>query len=104
MLLIIFVVGIDIGSSIGAPKNAIFYIDTQRKLYFSPPCLSDEQQKKLVKITHDSIPSEFNPDSKCRSEDGFLSEGRSLTGQFFENLGIIGSLPSRWNADGSWNW
>jgi len=105
IIVFLFGLGFSIGSEIGEPDYATLYINPESKTYYSPPCLSVVEQNNLIKITSKELSyPEYKPDSKCRDNNGFNADGRSLTGQLLEKFGIIGPLPSRWNPDGSWNW
>lgn len=96
--------GFGIGASVVAPEHAIVIIDEDRKLYFAPPCVSEEM-RHLPRITIGQARKlSFNPDTVCRDTGGFMQETRSLSGQLLQKLGVLSPLRSRWNADGSWNW
>ena len=46
----------------------------------------------------------YAPDKKCQDAGGFSQEQRSISGNYLVRLGLLPPLPSRWNADGTWNW
>lgn len=122
--------GFGVSSDRSMPRNARVYIDPERNVYLAPPCLelTDAQRTRfadlarsarsyrdsmsaLVRVTglfpavaaevHDL---QLRPEPRCRESGAFFEEGRSLTGAVLERLGMLGPKPSRWNADGSWNW
>ena len=95
--------GLFIGSSRSAPDNAIVYLDNQSHTYTAPPCIKSTTTLQVSTIA-EARSLEYNPDKKCVDQSGFLQEDRSLTGHLLEALGILKPLPSRWNADGTWNW
>jgi hypothetical protein len=55
-----------------------------------------ENSKKLL--------GKLNPDPDCRDQGGFLQDDRSMSGMFLEWIGLLSSIKSRWNPDGTWNW
>jgi hypothetical protein len=96
--------GFGIGSSIGMPDHAVVIVDADRKLYLAPPCVS-EGMRYFPRLTiAQARKLGFQPEPSCRDQEGFVQEARSLSGIWFERLGLLNPLPSRWNADGTWNW
>lgn len=58
----------------------------------------------LVVVRSEEISSkELNPDRDCRAQNGFIGDGRSLSGKFLEKIGLLPKFKSRWNSDGTWN-
>ncbi len=101
----ILFLGLGIGTGVGAPDHAIVFIDPKNKVYLAPPCLEREKAETFSRMTIRAARKlNLTPDPTCRDASGFTQDGRSLTGIFLEKLGILGPLPTRWNADGSWNW
>ncbi len=98
------------------PDNAILVLDAQARTYIAPPCLTKEHYNQLIEdvvqerddlrlsTAGEAYRLGYKPDPDCRDEDGFIQQGRSLTGLLFEALGLLRHLPGRWNPDGTWNW
>lgn len=45
----------------------------------------------------------LNPNVECREANGFIEDGRSISGRLLEKIGILPKFVSRWNSDGTWN-
>lgn len=103
ILVVILLVGLSIGSSRTMPENAIVLVDDEARTYFAPPCVAKQGNLRVVTAAevHDLG---YSPDRDCVNEGGFMQDGRSLTGKLLEAIGLFKPLPSRWNADGTWNW
>ena len=99
----LFFAGFGIGSSIQMPDNAFIYVDDSTKTYISPPFVTSKDKLRLVRY-REIRGEKYNPDPSCREENGFMQEGRSLSGNLLESIGVLSSLISRWNVDGTWNW
>lgn len=100
----LFYLGFGIGASVAVPEHAIVIIDTNKKLYFAPPCVPERMRYFPLITIGQARKLGFNPDAACRDAGGFVQEARSLSGQLLQKLGVLSLLRSRWNADGSWNW
>ncbi len=118
----LIILGFGISSSGSAPRHAFVAVDTSSKTYFGPNCmsvvppgwmadghslgtLSDLEAAGYVMATLETVrDARFGPDPDCRDSGEFISEGRSLTGDLLEAIGILGPIPPRWNADGTWNY
>ncbi len=100
----LFVMGFGISSARTAPDYAVVVVDAEQKLYFAPPCTTD-RMRYFVRITlSEARKRGFQVDSSCREASAFQQEDWSLSGQLLQRLGVLPSLRSRWNPDGSWNW
>lgn len=99
----VFAAGFGIGSDRTTPANAIVYLDLDHRTYFAPPCVNGSMNF-MPGTARDAYAQKFSPDPACRDSGAFLSEDRSLSGQFLETLGLLTPKPSRWNPDGSWRW
>ena len=95
--------GFGIGSDRSMPANAVLYLDHTSRVYIAPPCVTS-RGNLAVATAAAAYALKYRPEAKCRDEGGFVQEDRSLTGHLLEKIGILGPVPSRWNADGSWNW
>jgi hypothetical protein len=94
-----------VGSTLTTPGHALVYVDTAKKVFYSPPCLRPGDEAALVASRHGPAYKDgYKPDQDCVNDSGFVQDGRSLTGIYLEKFGILGPLKSRWNPDGSWNW
>jgi hypothetical protein len=108
IILLPLIIGLAISTTQTVPDHALLYVDDVTKTYIAPPWFIEN--KKLHYLHLRLVPAKeahrlkYSPDAKCRDSDGFIQEGRSLTGIFFEYIGLLKPLPSRWNPDGSWNW
>ena len=97
--------GFGIGSTIVAPGHAFVFADAEQGMYIAPPCLSRENWSLYQQVTIGQARKlKLIPEPKCRDEGGFTQEGRSLSGNILEQLGLLSRLQSRWNPDGTWNW
>lgn len=108
---LLLVAGFLVQSSRAAPRNALLYLDAATGEYLSPPCLSDGvvpdnalEDPRYRRVRRWELPRGAHPNAECRDDDGFLQPGRSLTGTLLERVGMLDTLPSRWNADGTWRW
>lgn len=107
------ILGFFITSSISMPDEAHVLVDDNKKVYYAPPYIEFLQSKQISSIDVTALRKttagearamKYKPDPECRDNGYFLQEGRNLTLQFFEKVGILKPLPHRWNRDGSWNW
>jgi hypothetical protein len=86
------------------PDHAIVLIDDQNHIFLSPKCASSEQMQFRAARAAEARRLNYQPDKKCQDSGGFSQDTRSITGNFLVRLGLLPPLPSRWNADGTWNW
>jgi len=97
--------GFSIGSTLGAPDYAFVFVDSTKNVYMAPPCVSQDRWTLLPRLTIGQAHKlRMDPESTCRNDGGFVQDGRSLSGQFLEKVGVLSPQQSRWNSDGSWNW
>jgi hypothetical protein len=104
MLIFTLLAGFFIVPTRTMPDNAIVLLDDQNHTYLSPSCASREKQDYRVARAAEARKFNFEPDKGCREKGGFSQYNRSLTGNFLARLALLPPLPSRWNADGTWNW
>lgn len=105
ILIFTFLAGFYIVPTRSLPDNAIVFLDDQSKTYFSPPCAKNAGEKSLRAATAAEVRRlKYQPDQKCGGDAGFRQDGRSMSGNLIERLGMLPPLPSRWNKDGTWNW
>ena len=99
----LFGLGFGIARSIDAPPGALVQVDAASKTYFAPPCRQISSGLGLTTLEN-ARKLGFAPDARCLEIGGFVQPDRSLSGHLLEKLGLLAPLPSRWNANGSWNW
>ncbi|MDA2937392.1 hypothetical protein MYX75_03910 [Acidobacteria bacterium AH-259-A15] len=97
------IVGLGIGTTKPMPDHAILLVDDETDTYFALPCVPDPDRFRAGTVA-EARKLNYKPDPECREQGWFIQERRSLTGRLLEALGILNPLPSRWNADGTWNW
>ncbi len=104
MLMFILMAGFFFVPTRTMPDHAIVLLDDQRHTYLSPVCARKEKKEYRLSIAAEARKLKYEPDKKCREETGFTQDGRSITGNFLERMGLLPPWPSRWNPDGTWNW
>ena len=104
MLLCTLLAGFFIVPTRDLPDNAVVRLDDQTQTYLSPACADREKREYRLATAAEARKLNYAPDKKCRDGGGFSQDTRSLTGNFMARLGMLPPLPSRWNADGTWNW
>jgi hypothetical protein len=86
------------------PDNAIVLLDEQTHTYVSPGCANQEKKDYRRARVAEARKLNYAPDKECQDAGGFSQDNRSITGNYLVRLGLLPPLPSRWNADGTWNW
>ena len=104
MLIFTFLAGFFIVPTRDMPDNAIVLLDDQNHTYLSPQCAKLEKREYRLARADEARKLNYEPDKKCRDAKGFSQDTRSLTGNLMARLGMLPPWPSRWNADGTWNW
>ena len=99
----LFGLGFGIATSIDAPPGALVQVDAASRTYFAPSCRQISSALGIATLDN-ARKLGFSPDARCVELGGFVQRSRSLSGQLLEKLGLLAPLPSRWNANGSWNW
>ena len=99
----LFGLGFGIAPSIDAPPGALVQVDAASKTYFAPPCRQISSALGVTTLDN-ARKLGFSPDARCLELSGFVQRDRSVSGQLLEKFGLLAQLPSRWNANGSWNW
>ncbi|MEY2520474.1 MAG: hypothetical protein QOF24_2233 [Verrucomicrobiota bacterium] len=89
------VIGFGISTTKTMPDHAWILVDDAKRVYLSQPRLLTAREAYELK---------YKPDDDCRNSNGFVSEGRSLTGLFLQKIGLLRPVPERWNEGGTWNW
>ena len=104
MLLFTFMAGFCLTPTRPMPDNAIVLLDEQSHTYVSPICANKEKKDYRQSRAAEARQLNYAPDKKCQDAGGFRQEQRSISGNYLVRLGLLPPLPSRWNADGTWNW
>ena len=104
MLLFTMLAGFCLTPIRNMPDNAIVLLDDQNHTYLSPQCANQEKKEYRLARAAEARKLNYKPDKKCRDAGGFSQDNRSITGNYLVRLGMLPPLPSRWNADGTWNW
>ena len=104
MLIFTLLAGFFIVPTRDMPDNAVVLLDDQTRTYFSPACADREKKDYRPATAAEARKLNYAPDKKCADAKGFKQDTRSLSGNFMTRLGMLPPLPSRWNADGTWNW
>ncbi len=104
ILIFTFLAGFCLTPTRPMPDNAIVLLDEQNHTYVSPGCANKEKQDYRQSRAAEARKLNYAPDKKCQDAGGFSQEQRSISGNYLVRLGLLPPLPSRWNADGTWNW
>jgi hypothetical protein len=104
MLIFTLLAGFFIVPTRDLPDSAVVLLDDQNRTYLSPGCAQPEPKGYRVARAAEARQLKYEPDKKCREAGGFRQESRSITGNLLARFGLLPPQPSRWNADGTWNW
>ena len=104
MLIFTLMAGFCLVTTRTMPDNAIVLLDEQTHTYVSPGCANQEKKDYRRARAAEARKLNYAPDKKCQDAGGFSQDNRSITGNYLVRLGLLPPLPSRWNADGTWNW
>jgi hypothetical protein len=92
------------------PPNMIVYVDEGTKTYYAPPYIDGKKYSSELNVSNlkaqtisDAKKNNYKADSNS-NELGYFDEKTTLTNNILVRLGWVKPNPSRWNADGSWNW
>ncbi len=99
----LFSLGMTVEMSKTMPNSATVYLDGEAKTYFAPPCVGRDTALRGVTASEAHFMG-YEPNPDCENKGWFTQKGRSLSGDLLQRLGVLAPLPSRWNADGSWNY
>jgi hypothetical protein len=90
------------------PDHAIVYASDSQREFVSPPFLNQnpDLRPSFLRITtyREAMDAGYSAEHRCNESACWSQDGRTVTGKWFERLGILPALESRWSADGSWNW
>ena len=104
MLLFTVLAGFFIIPTSDMPDNAVVLLDDPNRTYLSPVCARKEKKEYRLSRAAEARKLKYKPDKRCLEEEGFTQDGRSITGNFCEKMGLLPPFPGRWNPDGTWNW
>lgn len=93
-----------------APPQAVVYVDQSSGIYYAPPYILgkkypaglDESNLKALSLAEAEQKS-YQADPVC-VEQGYFKQKSTLNDRLRIKTGLAEAPPSRWNADGSWNW
>lgn len=110
ILVVLGLVGSLIKVNTPMPPIATVYVDDQTRTYYAPPYILGKKHpptldaNRLHGITAaQAEEANYKPDKTCE-EMNYFRERTTLSQTIQLKLGLIEAKPSRWNADGSWNW
>lgn len=90
--------------------NVVVYVDPASHIYYAPPYILGKKFPPGLDVSGlkgetiaEAAKNQDKPDSTC-VEMGYFKEKYTLTDTILVKIGIVKPSPSRWNADGSWNW
>jgi hypothetical protein len=100
---VLLLIGLGISSIKTMPENARVFVNDTEKTYLAPSCTKINANLRAMTAS-EARKLGYEPNKKCRDGGAFAQDDRSLTGMLFQKIGILKPMPSRWNADGSWNY
>ncbi|MBN8577401.1 MAG: hypothetical protein J0L66_10695 [Cytophagales bacterium] len=114
--IILLWIGFGIGTTSFCPDNTLLLVNEDKKEYYAPPCIMTEgfddadKIKMFAMLTNLKVLTDkelkgkaLKPNTDCRDKEGFIEDGRSLSGGLLEKIGLLPKFQSRWNDDGTWN-
>jgi hypothetical protein len=103
-VLVLLMLGFGVGSGGVAPDHALVLADAKRGTYTAPPCADGGSRSEFSQISLSEAHKQgLKPERNCVNGGGFVEEGRSVSGQLLESIGLFSPKQRRWNADGTWN-
>lgn len=109
LIFVLSLVGDDIKITYEIPDNAVVYCDSSSKIYYAPPYIDNNRYPSNLDVS--SLKAQpvsaariqgYTADPVC-TEQNYFREQDTLNHVILWKLGLAGIKPSRWNADGSWN-
>jgi hypothetical protein len=92
------------------PPNIIMYVDETTNIYYAPPYIDGKKYPSTLNVNNlkaktlsEVQENNYKADSEC-TELGYFDEKTTLSYNILVRIGWVKPNPSRWNADGSWNW
>lgn len=93
-----------------APPQAVVYTDQNTGIYYAPPYIlgkkypSDFDESNLQAETVAEAAQKGHKADKACVDLGYFKQRSTLNDRIMITIGLAEKPPSRWNADGSWNW
>lgn len=110
VLVVLGLVGSLIKINTPMPPIATVYVDDQTKIYYAPPYILGKKYPSNLDVSRlhgitaaQAKEANYKADKTCDDMNYFV-ERTTLSQTIQLKLGLIEAKPSRWNADGSWNW
>lgn len=109
IIFVLSLVGDDIKITYQIPANAVVYSDPGPKIYYAPPYIDNDRYPPDLNVS--GLKAQpvsaaqalgYTPDPVC-VQQGYFREQDTLNHVILWKMGLAGAKPSRWNADGSWN-
>ena len=109
----VIVIGLYVSIQEGTHPDALVVVDDVRRVYISPPCMSEatmeylaafEGQPRTVMRNEAVYELDYDPEPLCREQGGFGGSSASLLRVVLSSLGVWWMPESRWQEDGTWNW
>lgn len=92
------------------PPEATVYVDDATHIYYAPPYILGKKHPSSLDVSglhgvtaEQAEQANYKPDETC-VEMNYFRERTTLSQTVMLKLGLLEPKPSRWNADGSWNW
>lgn len=107
ILVILFIGGFFIGTTGIFPDYATVYVDEKANEFYSPLSLSQEKVTELnLKTSTFQVAMDlgYKMNEEDKQNEYFQQEGRSLSGMFLENIGILPKLRDRVDGNGNWRY
>jgi hypothetical protein len=96
--------GFGIGSNTPMPAHAPVFIDDATQSYLAAPCRNIAAFNTEIRVSElrlgtksEARRKNYKPDRVCRNTGLHAPEGRSLSGFFFEWLGLLPPLQYWWD-------
>jgi|GEM_PF-538752 len=90
--------------------NVVVYVDQKTHIYYAPPYILGKKYPPDLDVSglkgetiEEASKNQDKPDTTC-VDMGYFKEKYTLTDAILVKIGAVKPSPSRWNADGSWNW
>ncbi len=92
------------------PEYMTVYVLEETATFYAPPYILGNKYPDGLKVSdlksmtvQEANAKHFSPDKDCEKQ-GFFTEVTTLNYNILLFFNLTTPNPSRWNADGSWNW
>ena len=96
--------GMGIGSLHTMPDHASVFVDDKSRTYVAPPCIGGRNNWSVrppegmrQTTAGEARERDYKADDECKQSGGFVSDGRSLTGNAFVWLGVLPPARHWWD-------